>query len=184
MLERYKLVGVAFIQERKEAAGLPKGELIVPKCINGLGQATAGSGHDCSLKGICVQLDVTATAYHWMQMMRYHWFDIVSSESKMHCLTEMDIKARCTSNVKAQTEDLVEELIREYKAGEYSLENLLDNLPQGFLLKARVVTNYLQLKTMYNQRKNHKLEVWNQGFVEFCKELPEFIELTQREEVC
>ncbi len=178
--QTYKLVGVAFLEESKEAAGLSKGHLKVPKVINSLGGATAGLGHDCFLKGICTMLDVTATAYHWMQMQRYHWFDIVSSESKMHCISTMEIADRCTSVVIPQTIELVECLIRDYNAGLCQLEVVLDNLPQGFLLKARVVTNYLQLKTMVAQRKHHKLEAWSKEFMEFCKELPEFMELTQK----
>jgi len=177
----YELIGVAFLEESKEAAGLPKGKAVVPKAINALGQAKAGSGHDCFLKGITVQLDVTATAYHWMQMMRYHWFDIVSSESKMHCITEMDITARCTGRVSRVVLEASEKHNAWYKTGEIHLEDLLDNLPQGFMLKARVVTNYLQLKTMYAQRKNHRLVVWKEDFVNFCNELPEFLELTQKE---
>lgn len=51
-------------------------------------------------------------------------------------------------------------------------ECILDNLPMGYQLKAGIVTNYLQLKTMWNQRKNHKLSHWNKDFVQFVKDLP------------
>ena len=43
--------------------------------------------------------------------------------------------------------------------------------PMGLELTARVTTNFLQLKTIYNQRKNHKLPEWLQ-FCEFIKSLP------------
>lgn len=40
-----------------------------------------------------------------------------------------------------------------------------------------VSTNYLQLKTMYRQRKHHKLkEDWN-AFCQMCEKLPMFLEL-------
>ena len=36
----------------------------------------------------------------------------------------------------------------------------MSNCPMGLLLTARVATNYLQLKTMYKQRKHHPLQEW------------------------
>lgn len=50
---------------------------------------------------------------------------------------------------------------------------LVASLPSGFVLGATMTTNYRQLKTIYNQRKNHKLKEWK----EFCKwieRLPHF----------
>ena len=44
------------------------------------------------------------------------------------------------------------------------LEILYSN-PCGFKLTARITTNYRQLKTMYYQRRNHRLPEWR----EFCK---------------
>ena len=44
------------------------------------------------------------------------------------------------------------------------LEILYSN-PCGFILTARMTTNYRQLKTIYAQRKNHRLPEWR----ELCK---------------
>ena len=55
---------------------------------------------------------------------------------------------------------------------------LLDSCPLGLLMTARITTNYLQLKTMYHQRKEHTLEEWRLHFVNFCKGLPRFLEFT------
>lgn len=67
------------------------------------------------------------------------------------------------------------------KHEEISIEDLymyiISNCPQGLEKTMRISTNYLQLKTMYLQRKNHKLYDWH----EFCKwveTLPYFKELT------
>lgn len=49
------------------------------------------------------------------------------------------------------------------KQKEKYLEILYSN-PSGFILGARLVTNYRQLKTIYAQRKNHRLPEWR----EFC----------------
>jgi hypothetical protein len=54
---------------------------------------------------------------------------------------------------------------------------LIDSCPMGLLMTARMTTNYLQLKTMYYQRKEHKLDEWSIDFVNFCQDLPQFLEL-------
>ena len=53
---------------------------------------------------------------------------------------------------------------------------LLYSNPSGFNLTARLTTNYRSLKTVYSQRRTHKLPEWR----EFCKwveGLPYFREL-------
>ena len=62
------------------------------KRANKLASAPSGSGHDCFLKGIVVQMDVTFSEKAWPEAQRYHWFDIVSSMSTMHMLPKMNIK--------------------------------------------------------------------------------------------
>ena len=56
----------------------------------------------------------------------------------------------------------------------YAFMMCISNCPQGIELFMRCSTNYLQLKTIYNQRKNHKLrEDWINGFCQdFVKKLP------------
>ena len=56
-----------------------------------LGNAVAGSGHDCFAKGITVQFDLQVPEYIWRQLDRYHFIDYVSSQSKMHRILKMDI---------------------------------------------------------------------------------------------
>ena len=53
---------------------------------------------------------------------------------------------------------------------------LLYSNPCGFQLTGQMTTNYLQLKTMYNQRKTHRLPEWTY-FCEWCESLPYFAEL-------
>ena len=54
---------------------------------------------------------------------------------------------------------------------------LVASLPSGFCLGATMVTNYQQLKTMYHQRRYHKLQEWH-DFCDWCDTLPHFQELT------
>lgn len=140
-----------------------------------LGNAKPGSGHDCYLKGIIVQMDITAPQYWWLQEGRYHFIDIVSSQSKMHKILDMHIDDQCNSYTDREIKDRLKSIINSHREEptEENFQYLISNIPMGLMLTARVTTNYLQLKSMYNQRKNHKLEEWK-VFCVWMKSLPYF----------
>lgn len=149
-----------------------------------LGNCRTGAGHDCYLKGIAVQADVTAPQYWWLQFGRYHFADIVSSQSKMHKILNMDILEQCNKHVWASTIDNLKKIISFYNSqgkGTHRekelFQSVIANTPMGLMLKARITTNYLQLKTMYQQRKHHKLEEWT-IFCDWITTLPYFNQLT------
>lgn len=136
----------------------------------------AGSGHNNFLSGILVSMDVTATQVWWMQMERYHFVQIVSSQSKMHRLRKMmeDGTFTYTSDIidlSAFSDVMQRTGKRDDGTPMYSDEELAYRCPGGLELTARITTNYLQLKTIYNQRKNHKLAEWR-DYCEFIKLLP------------
>lgn len=136
-----------------------------------LATVPCGSGHDCFLKGVLVSFDLTATVKMWTQAERYSYLDIVSSMSTMHMLTSMDAAfIEYTDPVAIQT---LSSRLHAYE-GNNSEDNLLRALysyPSGLLLTARVTTNYLQLKTIYKQRRTHKLPEW-QEFCDWIEQLP------------
>lgn len=153
-----------------------------------LGGARGGEGHDNFLKGVVVEFDVTAPLYWWKQAQRYHFFEFVSSQSTMHCLLKFDIGAQCVESTNKEVIGILERLKDEYNALPEASEadkaikkakwrELVASLPSGFCLGATMVTNYQQLKTMYNQRKYHKLDEWH-VFCDWCKGLPNFLALT------
>lgn len=150
-----------------------------------LGTAKSGEGHDNFLKGIVIEFDITAPLYWWKQAQRYHFFEYVSSQSTMHCLLKFDVKEQCVSETNKEVLEIVERIKDEYNAiSEEDKDNkkakwreLVASTPCGFCLGATMVTNYQQLKTMYNQRKYHKLKEWHE-FCDWCDTLPYFNELT------
>lgn len=149
-----------------------------------LGSCRNGLGHDNFLKGIIVQLDITAPLYFWKQAQRYHWFDFISSQSTMHCLLKFDVESQCVSDTNKEILAIMKRLISEYNALSEADPNrvnkwreLVASLPCGFCLGASMTTNYQQLKTMYIQRKHHKLKEWH-IFCKWCESLPDFLELT------
>ena len=150
-----------------------------------LGSAKSGEGHDNYLKGIVVEFDITAPLYWWKQAQRYHFFEYVSSQSTMHCLLKFDISSQCVEDTNKDILKIVEKIKDEYNAidegnraeKKKKWRELVASTPCGFCLGATMVTNYQQLKTMYNQRKNHKLDEWH-IFCDWCDSLPHFNEFT------
>lgn len=162
-----------------------------------LGSADTGHGHDNFLNGIIVQFDLYAPLYMWKQIQRYHFLDFISSQSTMHRLAKFKVGECCVED----TDEIILERyqflldtynnfdIRYTSINNMVLKNELKNkewrklvasLPCGFVLGATMTTNYRQLKTIYFQRKNHKLDEWRQ-FCTWCESLPHFKKLILKE---
>jgi len=150
----------------------------VTKTVINLGNSDIGSGHGQFLVGIIVQFDLTFTNKAWVELQRYHFIDFISSQSTMHKLSSFDFDGQYNKYVDQRMIDIMEELKDTYnttKDKEDYLRLLYSN-PSGFELTAGMTTNYQQLKTMYFQRKNHRLPEWRE-FCEWVKTLPMFNEL-------
>lgn len=126
-----------------------------------------GSGHNNFLKGIIVQFDLQYPEYFSPQLQRYHWIDIVSSQSKMHKIMSKQLTAKdFMLPISKLWIDHLNDLITENRFNE-----LINELPMGYLKWMGISTNYLQLKTIYSQRKTHKLGEW-QDFCKWIETLP------------
>ncbi len=173
----------------------------VTKTVKKLAGTDVGSGDDNFLNGFRIAFDLTFSNKAWVEMERYHFMDFVSSQSTMHKITKFELKSQCNKYVDSRIIDIVQEYINEYNRLS-NLDNvnltekvaknradimkelyltILYNIPSGFQLTARMTTNYRQLKTIYFQRRNHRLPEWR----EFCKwieQLPYFKEWVLSEE--
>lgn len=145
--------------------------------IERLGRSRKGEGHDNFLCGIVVQFDLTFTVKAWTEAERYHFFDIVSSQSTMHRITKFDLDKAYVDYVDPRIIEIMKEKVAEYNACEDEelkkqkyLEILYSN-PCGMKLTARMTTNYRQLKTIYAQRRTHRLPEWR-AFCEWIEKLP------------
>ena len=146
--------------------------------VKSLGSCETGTGHDQFLTGIIVQFDLTFTIKAWTEAERYHFFDFVSSQSTMHRITKFEVSSQCNKYVTPKAIENLEDCIGEYNenlTAETYLK-VLYNIPVGFRLTARMTTNYRQLKTIYHQRKTHRLPEWRE-FCEWCESLPYFKEV-------
>ncbi len=139
----------------------------ITNTVKKLANCQTGTGHDQFLTGIIAQFDLTFSIKAWVEAERYHFFDFVSSQSTMHKIAHFDVDKQCNEYVHPGTKSMVKALLDCYRT-EPTAENylwLLYNIPVGFKLTARMTTNYRQLKTIYQQRRTHKLPEWR----EFCK---------------
>jgi hypothetical protein len=91
----------------------------------------------------------------------------------MHRITKMDIDKQCNEYVSPMIIEVVKLFVDQYN-DDPTPENylrVLYNIPTGFRLTARMTTNYRQLKTIYSQRKDHRLPEWR-AFCAWITTLP------------
>lgn len=146
--------------------------------VKSLGSVPTGTGHDQALTGIIVQFDLTFSLKAWTEAERYHFFDFVSSQSTMHRISKFNLGVQCNEYVDDAILNIIESKRLAYindPTPEKYLE-LLYNIPTGFRLTARMTTNYRQLKTIYHQRKDHRLPEWRE-FCAWIETLPHFKEI-------
>lgn len=175
----------------------------VTKTTLSLANSKAGSGHDQFMTGIIVQFDLTFSNKAWVEAERYKFLNFISSQSTMHRITKFDLDQAYLPYVDKRIVEIMKEKVKAYNdlqaqmtsfknegkdvseimntLNEMYLEILYSN-PAGFRLTAKMTTNYRALKTIYNQRKDHRLPEWR-AFCEWVKTLPhsEFITGTQIE---
>ena len=136
------------------------------KGIRALAQSRTGEGHDQALTGIIVQFDLKYTVKAWTEAERYTFLDFISSQSTMHRIAKFDLDKQYSKYTDHRMIEIMKELVAKYNETgdpEDYLRVLYSN-PCGFQLIAGMTTNYRQLKTIYQQRKNHRLPEWR----EFC----------------
>lgn len=162
------------------------------KGIKGLSNSKQGEGHDQWLTGIIVQFDLTFTVKAWTEAERYHFLDFVSSQSTMHRIAKFDLDKAYIDYVDYRIIEIMKEKVERYnrlvamkpevELPEYNQEikdvylEILYSNPCGFKLTAGMTTNYRQLKTIYHQRKTHRLPEWRE-FCAWVETLPMFKEL-------
>lgn len=138
---------------------------VVPRTYK-LAECERGSGHDQFLTGIIVQFDLTFTVKAWTEAERYHFLDFISSQSTMHRIAKFDLDNQYSEYTDKRMIAIMNELKDRYNETQEPEDylRLLYSNPCGFKLTAAMTTNYRQLKTIYAQRKTHRLPEWR----EFC----------------
>ena len=169
-----------------------------------LSQAADWQGaHDQFLTGIRVSFDRTFTNKAWVEAERYRFLEFVSSQSTMHRITKFDLRNQYNEYVDPRIIEIMEEKVAQHnkllaqlaqipaddEQNRERLKNLITQKyleilysnPAGFMLTARLTTNYRCLKNIWRQRRNHRLPEWR-AFCKWIETLPYAKELICYEE--
>lgn len=148
------------------------------KTVKALASSKQGEGHDQFLTGIIVSFDLTLSNKAWVETERYNFLNFISSQSTMHRIAKFDLNNQYVEYVDSRMIDIMNELKDKYNETQDKVDylKLLYSNPCGFKLTAKMVTNYRQLKTIYKQRRQHRLPEW-QVFCDWIETLPRFKEL-------
>lgn len=150
----------------------------------------SGTEHCKFMRMIHVSVDVDMPRYWWSETDTYH-FNTKNSCSTMHRLLNntksitLDMFVTCEEDMDWWTVTIakLEELRKEFKniqattKDSVAMNRLLVRakrmLPEGFLQLRTWDTNYAELRSMYFQRKNHRLkEEWQDEFCKWIESLP------------
>lgn len=155
-----------------------------------------GNSHSKFLRQIFVTVDITAGLHWWKEFDTYKVGTVANSCSTMHKLASTPITldcfeweefkieddiylSDCFTNVVADCEELRKKYL-ETKDKKY-WRGLIQLLPESWLQKRTVTLNYQVLRTMYFDRRNHKLSEWSEDFINWMGTLPYAKELIMYE---
>lgn len=148
----------------------------------------AGSDHRKFLRQIFVSVDITAPIYWFKEFDTYKVGTVANSCSTMHKIHAKPIELSDFSiddfyiedegldlrdyfyNVVADCESLRLKYL-ETKDKKY-WRGLIQLLPESYNQKRTVTLNYETLRNIYGSRRNHKLDEWSIGFMEWIDSLP------------
>jgi len=158
----------------------------------------AGSDHSKFMRMINVTVDITAPLYWWKESDTYKVGTVRNSCSTMHKIhakefTKDDFSHEWLRNMMNETTfidnisyivnanvslndtiDVLNCLRKNYintKDKKYWYQ-MIQLLPSSYNQRATIQMNYAVLRNMYHSRKNHKLDEWSVGFVEWVETLP------------
>lgn len=150
--------------------------------------AGAGASHAKYRRYINVTVDITAPLYWWKEFDTYKVGTVANSESTMHTVMKEAFNVEDFSNEYLDGEALAQLTTFVYKLNCWRKEYLMTEhpaikkriwyriiqlLPSSFNQRRTVQLNYEVLAHIWKDRKNHKLDEWQEGFCrEFIKKLP------------
>ena len=154
---------------------------------------TGNTAHHQFLTGIRVNFDLTCSNKMWVEVERYRFLEFVSSQSTMHRITKFNLDECYNEYVDSQIIKIMKAKIADYNfwteepekvMNDYSIDKeeydkrlkrmyleILYSNPAGFILTARMTTNYRCLRNIYIQRHNHRLPEWR-AFCKWIETLP------------
>ena len=125
--------------------------------------ASKDGGHNKFLESICVWLDIEAPRAWWSEMDTYRVGTTKQSESTMHTLSKRPPER---DDFEEGTDDYqIQGFIVLWEQVKSDIHRLKMNLPEGFLQRRVICTNYKVLRNIIGQREGHRLKLW-QTFID------------------
>lgn len=161
----------------------------------------AGSSHRKFIRQIFVSVDITAPFYWWKQFDQYKIGVVTNSESTMHCIHKKEFTLDDFSCEHLLDDEYIlsdsKDVSGEYNVLGEPMQHLkctiemlngcrdyyiatkdkkywwqmIQLLPSSYNQKRTVTFDYENLRNMYHERKNHKLDEWH-TFCEWIESLP------------
>lgn len=152
----------------------------------------AGTDHRKFMRMITVYVDITAPLYWWKEFDTYKIGTVANSCSTMHKIAEKEFTigdsshdhlgySCCTENDLDNPTNSLKQLIIVLNGcrDKYITTNnkfwwwqMIQLLPSSYNQRRTVMLNYEVLANIYKSRKNHKLDEWSVGFMEWIESLP------------
>ena len=143
----------------------------------------AGPDHRKFLRQIFVSVDITAPLYWWKEFDTYKVATVSNSCSTMHKIhakefTKEDFSyEHLTDGAKDILCSLIHELnnYRKLYLGDKNKKwwwDMIQLLPSSYNQKRTITLNYETLRNIRGSRRNHKLDEWSIGFMEWIDSLP------------
>lgn len=144
----------------------------------------AGKDHRKYMRMIAVYVDITAPLYWWKQFDTYKVGTVANSCSTMHKIQAKEFTLDDFSHEHLGEKSLyiLNDLIHYLNAVRKAFNSepnrkdywwqMIQLLPSSYNQKRTVMLNYEVLASIYKSRKNHKLDEWAVGFMNWIKNLP------------
>lgn len=143
----------------------------------------AGPDHRKFLRQIFVSVDITAPLYWWKEFDTYKVATVSNSCSTMHKIHAKEFTLDDFSHEHLDDDSLsiLDDLIMSlnvyrtlyvvHKDKKYWWQ-LIQLLPSSYNQKRTITLNYETLRNIRGSRRNHKLDEWSKGFMEWIDSLP------------
>lgn len=152
----------------------------------------AGTDHRKFMRMITVYVDITAPLYWWKEFDTYKVGTVANSCSTMHKIADKEFTLEDFSCEHLISDEAIPGRVYSAKSMmEATVNNLntfrklyletqdkkywwqmIQLLPSSYNQRRTVMLNYEVIANIYKSRKNHKLDEWSFGFIEWIRSLP------------
>lgn len=153
----------------------------------------AGTDHRKFMRMITVYVDITAPLYWWKEMDQYRVGQTTNSCSTMHKIhaKEFTLADFSCEHLSEPAISILKNTIKvlnqardlylgydgfKHQWGDWEKKHywwqMIQLLPSSYNQRRTVMLNYEVLANIYKSRKDHKLDEWSKGFIEWIESLP------------